>query len=279
MNPSRYWRNDFDDAIPRRVRAGEPDWGRGSKLPRSVVKSLQKFQVGESGDGAHLIAKADSTGDTDYAHAVRLFVAEERNHARMLEELLCVAGAVPIDRHWSDAVFVRLRRSMGLRMEIMILAIAEVIALRYYRALAEGDDALLTEVAERILADEVRHVPFQCHRLRVAFARTPTWQRAGIAAAWRGLALAVSALVAVDPVVRSGTWVSGNGGSSSRPGGCSPTHPTRRSVRPANSRATACRRPDNPPGSTRAEAIRPRARPRKRPATPCRTGCAPTRGR
>lgn len=198
MNPSRYWRNDFDDAIPRRVRAGEPDWGCGSKLPRSVVESLQKFQVGESGDGAHLIAKADSTGDTDYAHAVRLFVAEERNHARMLEELLCVAGAVPIDRHWSDAVFVRLRRSMGLRMEIMILAIAEVIALRYYRALAEGDDALLTEVAERILADEVRHVPFQCHRLRVAFARTPTWQRAGIAAAWRGLALAVSALVAVD---------------------------------------------------------------------------------
>ncbi|WP_309113633.1 hypothetical protein [Saccharothrix sp.] len=35
---------------------------------------------------------------------------------------------------WSDAVFVRLRRALGPRLELMVLLIAEVVALGYYRA-------------------------------------------------------------------------------------------------------------------------------------------------
>lgn len=45
-------------------------------------------------------------------------------------------GGVPtFAGHWSDAVFVRLRRLMGLRMELLVLMIAEVVARRYYGAL------------------------------------------------------------------------------------------------------------------------------------------------
>ena len=199
MSTSKAWTADFADRAARRAAEPDPDWSRGCKLHSAVARSLQKFQVGESGDGAHLIVKADAAGDPDYEAAVRLFVAEEQNHARMLAALLRAAGVPTVDRHWSDSIFVKLRRLMGLRLELMILTVAEVIALRYYRALADGGgDALLAEVSHRILDDERRHVPFQCCRLSTGFAHTPAQVRAAIRRTWRALALAVAVVVAFD---------------------------------------------------------------------------------
>ncbi|MFI6514439.1 ferritin-like domain-containing protein [Spirillospora sp. NPDC050679] len=154
----------------------------------AILRSLQKFQAGESGDGANLIRKA---GGGDYGATARLFVAEELNHARMLALLLEAAGAPTIDGHWSDAVFVRLRRALGLRTELAVLLIAEVIALVYYRALRDGSrDALTRDVAARVLADERRHVPFHRHRI----GRMP----GVLARGWRLAVSAVAVVVAVD---------------------------------------------------------------------------------
>lgn len=72
----------------RRAVGGDPDWTREARLDRAVVLSVQQFQVGESGDGANLVRAAEAAGDTDYAAAVRYFVAEEQNHARFLASLL-----------------------------------------------------------------------------------------------------------------------------------------------------------------------------------------------
>ncbi|MEJ2856167.1 MULTISPECIES: ferritin-like domain-containing protein [unclassified Saccharothrix] len=165
MNAFTEWVADFEDQARKRQRDGDPDFGQRAVMAPAVVASVQRFQVGEAGDGANLIAKA--AGDPVYAKAVRMFVAEEQNHARMLALLLRSAGATTLDSHWSDAVFVRLRRALGLRLELMVLLIAEVVALAYYRALRDGSpDSLTSEVAGRILADERRHVPFHCLRLR-----------------------------------------------------------------------------------------------------------------
>ncbi|WP_326569687.1 ferritin-like domain-containing protein [Amycolatopsis rhabdoformis] len=154
-----------------------------------VVRSVQRFQVGESGDGANLIAKAKP----QWREVSRLFVAEEQNHARMLAELLEAAGATTIRSHWSDSVFVALRRAMGLRLELMVLLIAEVVALSYYKALRDGTtDPLTREVAARILADEERHVPFQVDQLRGAF---PGVKGKLVAVGWR--VVMAGALVAV----------------------------------------------------------------------------------
>ncbi|HWD03887.1 MAG TPA: ferritin-like domain-containing protein [Amycolatopsis sp.] len=162
------WQTEFaSEARRRRVRP-DPEWGRGARLDAVVVRSVQRFQVGESGDGANLIAKARP----QWREAVRLFVAEERNHARLLAQLLAAAGSTTIRHHWSDTAFVRLRRALGLRLELRVLLVAEVVALSYYRALAAGSgDALTSEVAARILADEERHVPFHVDHLRGAGAR------------------------------------------------------------------------------------------------------------
>lgn len=193
------WSEGFRVRAAQRSRRADPQWSAGSQLDPAIVRSLQKFQVGESGDGAHLIANAAAAGDRDYEAAVRLFVAEEQNHARMLALLLRAGGAQTKRWHWSDSVFVHLRRLLGLRLEVMILTIAEVVALRYYRALAEGGgDRLLVEVSERILADEHHHVPFQSRRLRLGFRDTPEAARIAIKQLWRATAAAVIVVVAID---------------------------------------------------------------------------------
>ncbi|MFF0779613.1 ferritin-like domain-containing protein [Streptomyces sp. NPDC003720] len=193
------WARDFEDERGRRAALGDPDWGRGAALPPAVWAGIQRFQVGEDGDGVNLVAKADQAGDPDYARAVRLFVAEEQNHARMLARLLAAGGMPLLSGHWSDTVFVRLRRLMGLRLELLVLMIAEVVALRYYRALRDGaGDPLTSQVAGRVLADEERHVPFHCARLHTSFAELPRAARRPVLAGWRLLLLAVTAVVATD---------------------------------------------------------------------------------
>ncbi|WP_103342825.1 ferritin-like domain-containing protein [Amycolatopsis sp. CA-126428] len=192
-----HWLQDFETEAERRGQREDPPWERGAKLHPDVAKSVQRFQVGEAGDGANLIAKA--AGDDTYLAAVKLFVAEEQNHARMLAGLLAAAGVPTIASHWSDTVFVKLRRALGLRLELMVLLIAEVVALRYYRALRDGTgDPLLTQVAARILADEERHVPFHCHRLEIAFRPLGRPARAAVFGAWRVLLLGVAITVAAD---------------------------------------------------------------------------------
>ncbi|WP_442807194.1 ferritin-like domain-containing protein [Streptomyces sp. NBC_01294] len=106
----------------------------------------------------------------------------------MLKLLLAAGGAGTLDGHWSDAVFVRVRRLLGLRVELLVLMIAEVVALGYYRALRDGAaDPLTSEVAGRILADEGRHVLFHCLRLREGLAGLPPPARRAVTAGWRGL--------------------------------------------------------------------------------------------
>ncbi|MFE1235313.1 ferritin-like domain-containing protein [Streptomyces tendae] len=193
------WTRRFEDERERRGAQGDPEWERGAVLHRAVWAGIQRFQVGEDGDGANLVAKAEAAGDADYARAVRLFVAEEQNHARLLARLLAAGGRPTLSGHWSDTAFVRLRRLLGLRTELLVLMVAEVVALRYYRALRDGtDDALTTEVAGRILADERRHVPFHCARLHDSLAGLPAVTRRPVLTLWRLLLLVATLVVVAD---------------------------------------------------------------------------------
>jgi hypothetical protein len=193
------WVREFEAEARRRREVGDPDFTKAAQMDAAVVESVQRFQVGEAGDGANLIAKAAGAGDGDYEKVVRLFVKEEQNHARLLALLLSSAGAQTISSHWSDVVFVKLRRALGLKLELMVLLIAEVVALRYYRALRDGTrDPLTTEVAGRILADEERHVPFHCDRLRDAFAGWSGPTRTAVTAIWWTLLCGAVITVAWD---------------------------------------------------------------------------------
>jgi hypothetical protein len=164
-------------------------WDRGITVPeylrRPLIRSLQRFQVGESGEGNHLKRGAAATGDTRYCETIGLFVGEEQEHSRWLARLILKMGGSLLTHHWSDVIFVVLRRYCGLRVELLILLVAEMIAIRYYRALDEGaNDPLLNAVFRQIRRDEDGHVAFHVSFLRAAFARFNPVQGAAVRTLW-----------------------------------------------------------------------------------------------
>jgi hypothetical protein len=76
MNWLRYFEYNRDHRLP-------VQWESPITVPRSLqsllVRSLQRFQLGESGEGRHLRRQAATTGDGDYQGAIGLFIKEERN--------------------------------------------------------------------------------------------------------------------------------------------------------------------------------------------------------
>jgi hypothetical protein len=178
-------------------------WERGiavePQLREPLIYSLQRYQVGEQGDGAHLKAGAAATGDQEYAAAIALFVQEEQEHARLLAQLLQGMGAPLLRRHWSDICFTILRRTAGLHMELLVLMVAEMIAKRYYRALHEGtDDPVLKTAFAQILRDEQGHVAFHCDELHRTFNALPTPARRAIRLGWRLIFRATCLVVMYD---------------------------------------------------------------------------------
>ncbi len=84
MYTSKYWINHFKaNALEQRV-----NWDLGPSLTANetttILKSLQAWQLGETSEGAHLIAAstkyANKIGDPYYVDAVKLFIKEEQKH-------------------------------------------------------------------------------------------------------------------------------------------------------------------------------------------------------
>jgi len=137
------------------------------KLREPLLASLRRFQIGESGDGAHLIRRARATGDAEYAECARLFIAEEIRHSEWMKRVLDLCGVELLRRHWSDAAFMLARRMMGLHTELLAFLAAEMIGLHYFRMLRDGvDDPVLRSMFGEIVRDESGHIGFHVDRLR-----------------------------------------------------------------------------------------------------------------
>jgi hypothetical protein len=167
------------------------------RLP--LIRSLQRFQVGEQGDGKHLIRAAQKTGDANYAATVELFVKEEQHHAQMLARLIQGMNGTLLKWHWSDVCFVFLRRLLGLRLELLVLLSAEMVAKRYYRVLYEGtSDPVLRAAFARISHDELGHLAFHCDYLQRAFSSLSQLSRLSICWLWCLFFTVVCLVVARD---------------------------------------------------------------------------------
>jgi hypothetical protein len=165
-----------------------------------VAASLAVFQLGESGTGEHLLAAAHrAETDDDHVTALGHFVAEEQEHARMLQVVLDTWGWPLRTSHWSDRIFVAIRRAHSLRTEVLVLMVAEVVALTYYSALRDGIGvAALRDVFARIHADEVLHVDFHCQTLPPHLRRFPPLVRAVARLLWSVLVTGASVAVAAS---------------------------------------------------------------------------------
>ncbi len=198
-SPYARWLDYFEDRHGRELQA--PYAARFVERPgrAALARSIERFELGESGDGERLRRLAAQTGDAAYARAIELFVAEEGQHAKWLGILRERFGGVRLESHWSDRAFVLLRHVGGLRREICVLLTAELIALTYYRVVAQAyDDPVLEAACERILLDERGHVAFHRATLSIEFARMPAPARAAGVLSWRAFVAAVAAVVAWD---------------------------------------------------------------------------------
>jgi hypothetical protein len=169
---SRWWCEHFRRNVTRQWAIPWDDFAMLTHdQRRALLRSLQDFQLGESSEGRHGRARAAAyaarIGDPLYAEAVRLFFAEENRHAAYLARYLALHGVEPIGRSWTDFVFRRVRRLMGLELLITVLLTAELIGEVYYRAIraATGCPALRA-ICAQILRDERMHVRFHVERFR-----------------------------------------------------------------------------------------------------------------
>lgn len=168
---SRHWIDHFS----RNALAARVNWDLAPALGpderRTILRSLQAWQLGETSDGRHLLRAAtryaDAVGDADYPDAVRLFITEEQKHGSHLGRYLDLIGEPRLTSDWGDSLFRRVRYH-NASMELWTLAVitVESTAQVFYRALRDATGCpLLREICTDILVDEAAHLVFQRERL------------------------------------------------------------------------------------------------------------------
>ncbi len=151
----------------------EPDWSAPIKIPpavlQPVLKSIEQFRLGDGGGPASLIAfnRENFRGRTvEMRQIVDLWFAEEAEHARLLGCAVRRCGGRIITSHWSFTAFCLCRRVLGVRFELQVLTLTELVSTGYYRMLrSHSPDGPLAAMCELILRDEAGHVAFQRDRL------------------------------------------------------------------------------------------------------------------
>lgn len=151
----------------------EPDWDAPVTIPfhvlAPVLRSIEQFRLGDGGGPASLIAHDAETfrGRTkETRQIVDLWFAEEAEHARLLGCAVKRFGGHFIQGHWSFTAFCLCRRVLGVRFELQVLTLTELVSTAYYRMLRNhSPDGTLAAMCELILRDEAGHVAFQRDRI------------------------------------------------------------------------------------------------------------------
>lgn len=171
-------------------------------LQSALVRTLQRFHLGESGEGQWLKQWAAEQGDDAYCQTIALFVAEEQTHSRWFGLLLDNIGAPALKSHWSDAIFTKVRRAGGLHFELVTFLTAEIAGKRLFAGIARNcTDPLVRAVFGRIVKDESAHIAFHIATLRAAFAGQSWPSRVLCRAGWRLLLAAALIIVCLDQAV------------------------------------------------------------------------------
>jgi rubrerythrin len=167
---------------------------------RLIARSLATFQLGEQSDGSGFLAAAQRFAAAHAAEPlpsiIELFIREEQRHARLLLEFMGEHGIAPKRRHWTDAVFRRVRRLAGFELYLNVLIAAELIGNVYYRTLESVTECRrLKRLCRTLLADELAHVGFESELILALRSRRSAASQALARTAHRAFFLATSAVV------------------------------------------------------------------------------------
>jgi hypothetical protein len=187
------WRAHFESNRTRPLpRVSAPSLLEAQRA--ALASSLARFQLGETGEG-RIAAQIDQVQlphvDADYRACLKLFIAEEGRHARVLALMVKALGGRLLERSWTHRLFVVARRLVGVRFKLLVMLVAEVIAIAFYgllaRALPSGE---MAAALEQIRADERAHFDFHCDFFR--------GQPRGFRWVWWPLAILSTLTVLVD---------------------------------------------------------------------------------
>ena len=156
-----------------RANRPEPDWSAPMNVPPGtlapLLRSLEQFRLGDGGGPASLSAlnrENFRSRSAEMRQIVDLWFAEEAEHARLLGGAVRRFNGRIITSHWSFSAFCLCRRFFGVRFELQVLTLTELVSTAYYRMLRRhSPDGPLAAMCELILRDEAGHVAFQRDRL------------------------------------------------------------------------------------------------------------------
>ncbi len=171
MKSSQYWKEHFSNNL----KIERVDWNLQpeitQKQKRSILKSLQVWQLGETSDGSHLIAASKkhalATSDPEFLEAVKLFIKEEQKHGENLGKYLDRINEPRIKENWGDSLFRKVRY-YNTNMELWTLSVlvVESAAQIFYQSLKDATQCkLLKQICSDILTDEAFHINFQFERM------------------------------------------------------------------------------------------------------------------
>jgi len=163
------------------------DWSIPPRLTEKerqrIIHSVQAWQLGETSDGAHLLAAAKkyahAIGDTNYCEAVQLFIKEEQKHGSNLGRYLDLVKEKRIGHNWGDTLFRKIRY-FNTSMELWTITVitVESAAQVYYQSLKDATRCtLLKQICTDILIDEAFHIDFQQQRLAIIFSGKTVLQK------------------------------------------------------------------------------------------------------
>lgn len=168
-----HWLNHFTRNRENRI---EPDWAAPVTLPAGTIppllRTLTQFQLGDGGGPCSLIAfdaRRFRSSSSAAEQLVDAWFREEAEHSRLLGCAVARFGGRPIASHWSFRAFCAVRRWLGVRFELQVLLLTELVSTAYYRVLQRHvDDPAVRGMCDLILRDEAGHVAY--HRDRLAHA-------------------------------------------------------------------------------------------------------------
>jgi hypothetical protein len=171
MKSSQYWKEHFSNNL----KIERVDWSLDPEITdqqkRSILRSLQAWQLGETSDGSHLIAAskkyAAATNDPEFLEAVKLFIKEEQKHGGNLGKYLDRIKEPHIKENWGDSLFRKIRY-YNANMELWTLSVlvVESAAQIFYQSVKDATQCkLLKQICSDILIDEAFHINFQFERM------------------------------------------------------------------------------------------------------------------
>lgn len=175
MHSSLYWVNYYTQNLKNK----RIDWSIQPSLSdfekKSILKSLQSWQLGETSEGKNLIEAATKHAnyldDKNYTNAIKLFIKEEQKHGNNLGRYIDLIGEQRIKKDWGDSLF-RKARGLNTHMEFWTIAVitVESTAQLFYQCLKEATNCkLLKQICTDILIDEAAHITFQTERLSLLY--------------------------------------------------------------------------------------------------------------